>query len=207
MGPAQDDAGPVSRVLCQGMRLGSKGSPEMSERWPPRSLCDDCARGPAAEGDSMSALTCGERRPSTTSPCVAQAGLECPGSDVARIGRPKAQGTRQHFPEFRGCAPLSLSRSAAPLQHLAQQRPATPPEPKARMYLWETGFPIELESKLCAPAAFVVSSPAAELQIGTVKLRLSLRLMCVCDPFFDPARPLRGLLVRLEAQVDKSQRS
>jgi len=74
--------------------------------------------------------------------------------------------------------------------------------PEARQFLWQTSFPPDAFDSLTAPLAAVDAAPAATIRIGTTTLKMSLRLMCVSERFFDEARPLHRLLAHLELEVD-----
>ncbi|CAK9105076.1 unnamed protein product [Durusdinium trenchii] len=75
--------------------------------------------------------------------------------------------------------------------------------PEAQLFLWQTSFSSDAFHGLCEPLASVNASPPAILRIGSVTLTLHLRLFTVSESYFDPARPLRRLLLKLDLQTQQ----
>lgn len=78
--------------------------------------------------------------------------------------------------------------------------------PEALIFLWQTRFPPDALVALSAPQSWVTAEPCLELRIGTATVKLSLRLLCVAEPFFQQDAPLSSLLARLELDVDHGNR-
>eukprot|EP00434_Breviolum_minutum_P023642 symbB.v1.2.020853.t2/scaffold1711.1/size185425/16 len=75
--------------------------------------------------------------------------------------------------------------------------------PEARLFLWQTSFPSDTLERLMKPLASVSATPPATLRIGSVTLTLHLRLFTVSESFFDPKRPHRRLLLKLDLQLQQ----